>query len=219
MVVHAGDEKLDVRTQLIGRQMVFPVLAAIAVARERNCDLHQTAARLARQEPKPGRMHLERLDNGAVLICDYHKSAYETVLAALDALSEVPAERRIVVLGEVAEPPGSQGPIYREIGARVAQVASRAVFVGHSVQPYKTGAKRAGMPVNAITTVGDDPVAAAEAILDDLGPGDVVLIKGRDTQKMERTCLALQGRSVGCRIPICRLRGAACADCPLLDGG
>lgn len=217
--VHAQGETRELRTRLIGRHMVYPVLAAVAVALAKGCSLDECAPRLEGLGPTPGRMQLQRLDNGAVLVCDYFKSSYETVVAALDALSEIPASRRLVVLGEVSEPPGSQGPIYRGFGERVAQIASRAIFVGHSFQRYKAGATRGGMPAGALTDAGDSVLDAAEAIRHELGPGDVVLIKGRDTQRLDRVALALAGRKVRCTIPVCRLKHTRCHQCPMLECG
>jgi UDP-N-acetylmuramoyl-tripeptide--D-alanyl-D-alanine ligase len=217
--VHARGETRELRTRLIGRHMVYPVLAAVAVALAKGCSLDECAPRLEELEPTPGRMHLQRLENGAVLVCDYFKSSYETVVVALDVLSEIPANRRLVVLGEVSEPPGSQGPIYRSFGERVAQIASRAIFVGHNFQRYKAGATRGGMPASALTDVGDSVLDAVELLRHDLGPGDVVLIKGRDTQRLDRVALALAGRSVRCRIPVCRLKHTRCYQCPMLESG
>jgi UDP-N-acetylmuramoyl-tripeptide--D-alanyl-D-alanine ligase len=217
--VHARGETRELRTRLIGRHMVYPVLAAVAVALAKGCSLDECAPRLEGLGPTPGRMHLQRLDNGAVLVCDYYKSSYETVVAALDVLSEIPASRRLVVLGEVSEPPGSQGPIYRGLGERIAQIASRAIFVGHNFQRYKAGATRGGMPASALTDAGYSVLDAVEALRDDLGPGDVVLIKGRDTQRLDRVALALAGRNVGCTIPVCGLKHTRCDQCPMLESG
>jgi UDP-N-acetylmuramyl pentapeptide synthase len=164
-------------------------------------------------------LHLQPLESGAVLVCDYFKSSYETIVAALDTLAEVPARRRIVVLGEVSEPPGSQGPIYRGLGERIAQIASRAIFVGHNFQRYKAGATRGGMSRRALTDVGDSVLDAVEALQNDLGPGDVVLIKGRDTQRLDRIALALSGRKVACTIPVCRLKQYRCERCAMLECG
>jgi len=218
-LVHARGEIRELRTRLIGRHMVYPVLAGVAVALAKGCSLDECTPRLEGLEPTPGRLHLQRLDNGAVLVCDYHKSSYETIVAALDALSEIPADRRIVVLGEVSEPPGSQGPIYRSLAERVAQVASRAIFVGHNFQRYKAGATRGGMPGSALTDAGDNVLDAVAAVRDDLGSGDVVLIKGRDTQRLDRVALALAGRNVCCNIPVCHLKGTRCDRCPMLESG
>jgi UDP-N-acetylmuramoyl-tripeptide--D-alanyl-D-alanine ligase len=217
--VHAGGATRELHTRLIGRHMVYPVLAAVAVALAKGLSLDECAPRLEGLTPTPGRLHLQQLENGAVLVCDYFKSSYETVTAALDALSEIPAQRRIVVLGEVSEPPGSQGPIYRAFGERVAQIAARAIFVGKNFQRYKAGATRGGMPASALSDVGDNVLDASELLRKEIGPGCVVLIKGRDTQRLDRIALALAGRNVRCTIPVCGLKLTRCHECSMLESG
>ncbi len=69
-----------------------------------------------------------------------------------------------------------------------------------------------------LVNAGESPHEAAAALRDELGPGDVVLVKGRGTQKLERTVLALQGRNVVCDIPVCNYR-IACAECVMLERG
>ena len=208
-----------VRMRLFGRHMVYPILAAVAAGLAEGLDVDETVARLEHLKASPGRMEIKCLENGAILLCDYYKSSYETIVAALNTLSRIPARRRIVVLGEVSEPPGSQGPIYRDIGAHIARVACRAVFVGHNFQRYKAGATRGGLSKGALVNAGNLVIKAAEALKNDLGPGDVVLIKGRDTQRLDRVACALAGHHVRCTIQQCRLKHHRCHECPMLESG
>ncbi len=208
-----------VRTRLIGRYMVYPILAAVATALAEGCDLDECLERLERQAPTPGRMEVRQLENGATLLCDYFKSSYETITAALEVFEQIPAKRRIVVMGEVSEPPGSQGPIYREIGERIARVTAWAVFLGHNFQRYKAGATRGGLPATALTDAGNSVLRAVESLRGNLGPGDVILIKGRDTQKLDRIACALEGRRVRCEITFCQLGQFRCHACPMLERG
>ena len=57
---------------------------------------------------------------------------------------------------------------------------------------------------------------AAEALASDMAPGDVILIKGRDTQRLERIALALMGRDVRCELVYCNARLTRCDACPML---
>jgi hypothetical protein len=52
---------------------------------------------------------------------------------------------------------------------------------------------------------------------DSLRADDVVLVKGRETQRLTRIILALAGRNVRCQIEQCRLHLTFCDDCPLLE--
>jgi len=217
--LHAAGREFAARTRLFGRHMAYPVLAAVATALAEGICLEGALERLEKVEPTPGRMQPIRLANGAFLLRDDFKSSYETIETAFDAFAEIPARRRIVVLGDVSEPPGKQGPIYRHFGERIARTASKAVLVTRNYQWYTAGAVRAGMPRQALVGVGKSAVRAAEAVQGDLGPGDVVLIKGRDTQRLSRVALALQGRIVRCDIMPCRVDRMPCERCPMLEQG
>ncbi|HET6469919.1 MAG TPA: Mur ligase family protein [Geminicoccaceae bacterium] len=224
LTVHVGGAARELRVRLLGRVMAYPVLGAVAVAWAEGRPLDEVAAALEALPPRPGRLQPVPLPNGAWLIQDDFKSAVETIDAALDVLAEVPG-RRIVVLGEISEPPGSAGPHYRHIGERLAAVASRVVVVGgqRTFRGYAAAATRAGLPREALVSAGRSVMAAAQAVEADLRAGDVILIKGRDTQRLDRVALALQGRMVGCRIEVCPIRGISicsrCETCPMLERG
>ena len=215
--LEAGDELRTVRTQLLGWPMVYSALAAVAVAISEGIPLDNALARLEGLPPTPGRLEPVALENGAFVLRDDFKSTVESIDAALDVLSEIPARRKIVVLGDVSEPPGSQGPIYWRIGERVAAIADQLVVVGDGFQRYRAGVRRAGFPFEAVVNAKHDVLGVAAIVLADLGKGDVVLVKGRDTQKLDRVSLALAGRRVRCALSFCDLRMTRCASCPMLE--
>ncbi|MBW1859313.1 MAG: hypothetical protein JRI70_04355 [Deltaproteobacteria bacterium] len=209
------------RVVTFGMDKTNDVHAAIAVALVEGFDLDQVAERLEELTPTPRRLEPVQLPNGAFLLIDCEKSPLETIEGAFDILSEIPARRRIIVLGEVSEPLGSQGPIYRHLGERIPQVASKAILIcsKNSFKSYSAGAKRSGFPPDALVNVGKDVLKAAEALKGDLEPGDVVLIKGRDNQRLDRVWLALAGRTVRCDIDDCNARAVVCESCPMLGPG
>jgi UDP-N-acetylmuramyl pentapeptide synthase len=216
--LHTNGETRNLRIRFIGKHMVYPILAAVAVSLAEGFTLDRVIPALEALPPTPGRMELIQLANGAIILRDDFKSALETIEAALEVLSEIPAQRRIVVLGEVEEPIGSQGPIYRQIGERIAKIASYAIFVGGNYQPYAAGAVRGGLPRNALINAQRNVFKAVEVLRKSLGPGDVVLIKGRTTQRLERVAFALAGRKVRCDISFCDEK-MRCEHCPMLEQG
>jgi UDP-N-acetylmuramyl pentapeptide synthase len=217
--VRAFGLEREVTIRLVGRSMVYAALAALAIAHLEGVGLDEGVRRISALAPTPGRMDPVPLANGVVILRDDFKSTLESIHSALDALAEIPA-RRIVVLGDVSEPPGSQGPIYRAIGARVAGIASCLVAVGgQGAGSYRSGARDAGMPNDAIIDGGRTPRSAAKALARVLEPGDVVLIKGRDNQMLDRVRLILEGRNVRCDLRTCNVRTLMCERCPMLERG
>jgi UDP-N-acetylmuramyl pentapeptide synthase len=217
--LEAFGQRREVMVRLVGRQMIYPVLAAIAVAMAEGVALDEILLRLGPLPPTPGRMDPVVLPNGAIVLRDDYKSTLETIHAALDVLAEIPAARRLVLLGDVSEPPGRERPIYLALGLRAARVASRLVVIGRGFRRYWAGARRAGMPRSAVVDGGRTVQQAATALQKMLQPGDVLLLKGRRPQKLDRIRMILQGRRVRCDIPFCDIRTMECEDCPMLERG
>ena len=216
----AFGETREAHIALIGRTMVYPVLAAIAVARVEEVPLDEALSRCAALAPTPGRLEPVLLESGAILLRDDYKGSRETLHAALEVLAEVPASRKIVVFGDLSEIQGREWRHYVRIGMRVARVASRFVTVGRGCfRRYWTGARKAGMPRGAIVDAGRTVHDAAAYLRSILGPGDVVLVKGRRGQKLDRVRLILQGREVRCTIKHCEVRTMECDECPMLERG
>jgi UDP-N-acetylmuramoyl-tripeptide--D-alanyl-D-alanine ligase len=202
--------------------MVYPILAAVTVALLNGVSLSQILPAIGNISPTRGRLEPVRLANGAYLLRDDYKSPLETIHAALGTLSEIPAQRRMVALGDVPEPSGSTGPIYRDIGMQVAKIASKAIFISLTIkgcQSYVTGAKRDGLPPSSMIKVHHDIFKVIEILQRDLPPGDVVLIKGRSHQQLDRIFLALMGKTVRCNAVVCRPGGIRCQDSPMLERG
>ena len=214
-----GQRRRDVTVRLVGRQMIYPVLAAIAVALAEGVALHQVLSRLRTLAPTPGRMQPLPLPNGAMVLRDDYKSTLETIHAALDVLAEIPAARRVVLFGDLSEPKGPERRIYLALGIRAARVAERLVVIGRGFRRYWAGARRAGMPRSSVVDGGRTVQQAAAALQKMLQPGDVLLLKGRRPQKLDRVRMILQGRRVRCDIPFCDIRSMECESCPMLERG
>lgn len=206
------------RVGLVGRHLLRAPLAAVAVASELGVEPAAIVERLAALEPVPARLQPVTLPGGAVVLRDDLKSGLETIDAALATLAEVPAPRRLVVLGDITEPEKPLTTTYRELGRRVGQVAHRVFYLGHHAGQLRSGAAAAGLASERVSEHGD-VLELADAVARELRAGDVVLIKGRLDQKLGRVALALAGRPVGCRLKSCRARGMACERCPVLETG
>jgi len=220
--LHADGESCDFFSPLLGKHMLYGVLATVAVASHLGVDKDQCCRLLSRLKAKNGRLQPVPLDNGAIVLRDEFKSSYETIHSALDFLEEIPAKRKILVLGEVSEPPGSQGPIYRGIGEHLGKVATKAFFLcsEKSFKTYAGGAVAVGFHKSNLCNAGTDGLLELIAKLrTELVSGDVLLVKGRLNQRLERIAFALKGRSVACGLGVCDAKSTACDACPMLAQG
>ena len=218
-MLHVEEKSYYVQTRLIGRYIIYSILAAIAVALAEGFKLNDIISNLQDLEPAPGRLEVIKLNNDSYILRDDFKSPLETIHVALDVLSEISAKRKIVVMGEVSEPPGSMGPIYRDIGKRIGKIASRLIVVGDNFQRYGAGVRQSGYSNISIINAKKDLEKAANIVSGDLQPGDVVLIKGRNTQRMERISLMLTGCKVKCSKIYCDTKITHCDICPMLERG
>lgn len=219
VTVGAGDEVLTIRSRLLGRAYTYPILAAVAVGRLEGVPSRRIVAALEGVAPQTCRLEPIRLPGGIVLIDDTYKGNARTVHAALDLLAMVPA-RRIAVLGEVYfEIPEEKDGVYDEIGQRLARSADLAILSGDDVGRVRDSAVAAGMAPDAIVQVGRDVTATIAAARHLVRAGDVVLLKGKQSQHLSRVGLALEGREVRCTIPACEVLGVLCRTCPMLGRG
>lgn len=204
----------QVQTKLVGRHMVFPALAAITVATLEGVPLDDAIRRVQDVEPTPGRMQLMPLTSGAFALRDEFKASTDAFEAGFATLAEVPAARRIGVIGEISEERGSDD--YRRIGAQSAFL-DRIIFVGTTkhMESFRSGARKAGLARDKVERARN----AHEALemLGDLGVGDVVFTKGRWQQALGRVGLALAGRDVQCRADPCPFKRMLCDICPYLE--
>jgi UDP-N-acetylmuramoyl-tripeptide--D-alanyl-D-alanine ligase len=213
----AHNARKEVRTRHIGRHQIYSHLAAAAVALHENIPIPQIVARLATVEPHDMRLRVERLDGGITLLRDEFKSTRETIETALDTFAEFPAQRRIVVIGEISEAIGSQYPHYRAIGERIGRIADLAICIGEHRKTYAIGAAKAGFSRENFVDGGRGVLQTIGMLCERLRPGDVVLLKGMTKQKLQRIALALQGRNVTCDLHRCAITNIECSACPLLE--
>ena len=216
--ISIGDRIFDLETRLVGRPMAYPVLAAIAVALEEGLDMEKTVLELGKLTPTIGRLEPIKLEGGAYLLRDDFKGSVETVETALETLLHIPADRKTIILGEASESPEKDGKLYRRIGAYAASAADRVIFVGgkNRFRLLRSGAEKAGKRRGDLFHVRGDLLKAVEALPDSLGENDLVLVKGRGSQRMDRISLKIMGRDVRCTIKECNAKLTRCHHCGML---
>ena len=152
--------------------------------------------------PTPRRLAPIHLKSGAVLLVDDYKTVLETVYAALDTLKIFPRKKKVLILGEIFEPPGATDVVYRNVGRRAACVSNMIVFVGPRslFENLAKGAAEAGK--NAYHASGG-VIEAARLAKGMMTTDTVVLLKGSGFQRFERIALLLAKRSATCNRALC----------------
>jgi UDP-N-acetylmuramoyl-tripeptide--D-alanyl-D-alanine ligase len=120
------------------------------------------------------------LPGGVTVVNDCYNANPMSMRAALDHLAASPAERRVAVLGGMAELGPDSEDYHREIGAQAAQLGIEVLVpVGDAALAYADGFDGETHPVATPEEAG--------ALLEELAqPGDRVLIKGSRSVGLER---------------------------------
>ncbi len=170
---------------LPGQHAIYPVLAAIGVALHYRVPLGTIVTRLATMPRIPGRLNPLAGMNGSTLLDDSYNASPAAVLAALDTLATIPAQRRVAVLGDMSELGDYSEAGHAGVGRRAAEVVDFLVTKGERARLIAQAAEKAGLPSSqiAITYTEEDTV---RAVTEQLSTGAVVLVKGGNSARMER---------------------------------
>ncbi len=179
-----GDETARLAVPFIGAHHAATMLAAAAVGREYGLSWAQIAAGLAAMEPLPGRTRLLEGANGSRLLDDSYNANPASTLAALDALAALPAARRLVMLGDMAELGDDAEESHLRVGRRLAEVAEVLGARGELARLAAEEARRCGLPDEAVH-VTDRPEDAVALLRGELRSGDLLLLKGSAEARLE----------------------------------
>ncbi|MCX6820212.1 MAG: Mur ligase family protein [Candidatus Adlerbacteria bacterium] len=172
---------------ILGSHMVLPLVAAAAVGSAVGKTLPEIAEALSHYTPPHGRMRLLPGIKDTRIIDDTYNSSPVAVVAALDALKLIaPRGRVIAVFADMLELGRHSVEEHRKIGAYAAGIVDILVTVGFRARDAANGALDAGLADGNIFQY-EDAEKAGEELAAMLAPGDVVLVKGSQSMRMEKT--------------------------------
>ncbi len=216
-VLRSRDKSYDLQTRLLGRQSIPSVLAAAAAGIEAGLPFDFVVKQLAELRPTRCRLQPMLLTSGAVMLRDEYKATPETVIEALRLLNEIPAQRRLVVIGDLDNLPSVPiEPHYERLGAAIAAVADFVLVVGTALPKFLPGLRAGGLTDSQILEA-DDVQHAIELLAREVRAGDVILLKGQENDRLSRIALALAGAKVKCSRSTCTAYLQFCDECPLLN--
>jgi UDP-N-acetylmuramoyl-tripeptide--D-alanyl-D-alanine ligase len=168
-----------ITTRLLGRGNLANVLAAIAVAAEFGVTVAESAVRARHLRAADRRGAVHRLRDNVLLVDDSYNSSPSALKRSLDVLGHEAGRRTIAVLGEMLELGVHALPLHESCGeAAAAAGVSRLLTVGGApARAMGLAAIAAGMPVSSVRHFEQSTDAAA-AVVEEIRPGDVVLVKG-----------------------------------------
>ena len=174
--IEARGERIELELPYREPHNLLNTLAAVAAARA----LGVRVGGAVNVQFSSMRGEVVELPGGVVVVNDCYNANPMSMRAALDHLAESPAERRIAVLGTMAELGKDSREYHREIGAHAAaRGVDLLVPVGEEALAYTTGFDGESQPVATPEEAG--------ALLEEVArPGDRVLVKGSRSVGLER---------------------------------
>lgn len=180
-VVHGG-QSLAASIPVQGRHMVSNAVLALAAGLECGIPLESAVKALSKSRLTGGRLE-QKILRGIVFLDDTYNANPDSMEAALETLRAIPGGgRRIAVLGKMGELGDYASEGYRRTGAAAAKLADILVTVGTETAPVAEAARNLGMGRIHET---ENTANAARMIEQLARPGDIVLVKGSRSARME----------------------------------
>lgn len=173
----------DYRLRLLGQHQVENALLALALGAELGLSRAEVEAGL-RDCPAPKRRLQLATAGGVRMLDDSYNANADSMLAALATLRDLDCEgRRIAVLGDMAELGAHAAAAHVEVGRAAGRLGVDCLYaVGEHAAELQAGAAAAGLTT---TRTFGEATAAAEGLLAEVRPGDLVLVKASRRTRLD----------------------------------
>src|SRR5205823_2637306 len=179
-----GAHRCRAQLPVPGLHMVQNAMLAVAAGRAFGVSLEECAAGLVAAPLCKARLQIREID-GIQFIDDSYNANPDSMKAALRTLVELDADgRRIAVLGEMGELGAESERGHREVGEVAAALRiDELIAVGPTGALIAQAAQKAGLEKSVAV---NSPAEVAELLGKSAAPGDLILIKGSRSARMER---------------------------------
>jgi UDP-N-acetylmuramoyl-tripeptide--D-alanyl-D-alanine ligase len=184
------DKPHQVHSPLLGEFSIYTILRGAAAALVEGLDWDAISAGLSTTKIDL-RMRQLTLPNGAVILDDTYNASPASTTAALQLLAGL-SGRRIAILGDMLELGIYEEAGHQSVGRTAANAADLLILVGERSKITAQAAIENGFPENHLQWYPDSQQAAAPAA-GLIQKGDIALIKGSNSMRMDRILTALKG--------------------------
>ncbi|OGI86265.1 hypothetical protein A3A01_02070 [Candidatus Nomurabacteria bacterium RIFCSPLOWO2_01_FULL_39_17] len=177
--------------KVFGQNHIYASLASLALSFGLKLNMINAIGALKNYDISPGRMCLVNGINNSLIIDDTYNSSPSACEAALKTLGMIKTSgRKIAVLGDMLELGRYTKETHENIGKIARENCEILAVVGQRAGDIKAGAVEAGMRAENIPEFLNS-VEAGEYMKDLVKMNDLILVKGSQGIRMERTVLAI----------------------------
>ncbi len=165
---------------IIGKQQIYPILAGTTVGIARKIPISSIVDSISKHIPPKGRMNIIAGINGSTIIDDSYNSSPDALYEALNTLASIHCSgQKIAVIGDMMELGKFSSDEHKKAGIQALQSCNILITVGPRAKLMNgyihfNSAFEAGQYVKSI-----------------IGNGDVILVKGSQSMRMERVAKVL----------------------------
>jgi UDP-N-acetylmuramoyl-tripeptide--D-alanyl-D-alanine ligase len=173
-----GVERVEVSTNFVGKHQIYSLLAAAALGLHFGMNLTRIKKALEKVEAPEHRLQAMPGYNGSLILDDSYNSSPSAAEDSLDTLNEIPARRRIAVLGEMKELGSFSEKFHKDLAHKIFKDKPDLVILGKGDTKFTADELlRLGFSPERLEADLSNPQIVS-SLLKILGKGDVVLIKG-----------------------------------------
>lgn len=203
--VNYAGKSLPVRLRhIIGRHQIYPALAAIAAGVAFKVNPVEVMKALENLAPPPGRLNVISGKKGSTIIDDTYNSSPAAAISALEIAASMGSSRRMAILGDMLELGQDEEKGHRAIARKIFELNfDFLAAVGERMKIAVRELERLNFPKDKIAQF-DNPAAAGDFAAGKLERGDIVLVKGSQSMRMEKAVEKLMEEPGKARNVLCR---------------
>lgn len=183
--LNLGVERVKVEYKILGKHNIYPAMAAAALGVVYDIPLTKIKLALESIEPFEHRMQPLNGPSGSVVLDDTYNSSPTAVEEAIETLVQLPARRRVVVLGEMRELGKYSDALHREVARKIYREKIDLVFLGQGDATIIADELKSLGMLDERMEEGLQNSKMVAKLLNSLGKGDVCLIKGSRATRLD----------------------------------
>jgi len=190
-VEHTGNT-LPVRMiGTLGGNNIYSSLAALSVGISLNLNLVECAENLSNYSTPKGRMSLIKGLKKSTIIDDTYNSSPVALTSAIETLRDIKTKnRKIAILGDMMELGRHSSDEHKKAGILVVTACDLLITVGLRSRALAESAIDAGLDEDSVLQF-DTSDEAGDYIKDYIKEGDIILVKGSQSTRMEKVVYRL----------------------------
>ena len=189
---------------ILAKHQVYSALMAIAIGLKFGINLVEISSALENFISPCGRMNLLKGIKNTRLIDDSYNASPVSTCAALEALKEIQAKRKIVVLGDMLELGAETEKGHQEVAREFLKIEGDIfIAVGPRMKIAVEELKNKNFPEENIFHF-PDPMEAGLKLQEIMKEGDLVLVKGSQGARMEKVMEEVIFETLSAQDLLCR---------------